>query len=79
MLWLSCPSPHPSIFSVLSLSYGEALYALLYLFAAAGALGLVSILVGVLSNSKASSPAEMDNHFQLTRARFVLCCCFALS
>lgn len=46
---------------------------LMYLFAAAGALGLVSILVGVLSNLKASSPAEVENHFQLSRARCVLC------
>lgn len=54
------------------LRYGEALCALLYLFAAAGVWGLVSILVGVLSNSKAASPAEMESQFQLNRARCVL-------
>lgn len=53
------------------LSYGEALYALLYLFAAAGVWGLVGVLVGVLSNSKAATPFEMQNQFQLNRARCV--------
>lgn len=54
------------------LSYGEVLYALLYLFAAAGVWGLVSILVGMLSNSKAASPVEMQTQFHLNRARCVL-------
>lgn len=54
------------------LRYGEALYALLYLFAAAGVLGLVSILVGMLSNSRAASPDEMQGQFHLNRARCVL-------
>lgn len=49
--------------------YGEPLYVLLYVFAAAGALGLVSILVGVLSNLKEASPVEMEKNFQLARAR----------
>lgn len=47
------------------------MYALLYLFAAAGVVGLVSILVGVLSNSKAADHLEMKEHFQLNRARCV--------
>lgn len=53
-----------------SLSYSEALQAFLYLFAAAGALGLVSILVGLLANTKVAGPDEMEKRFQLTRARY---------
>ncbi|CAM9439983.1 unnamed protein product [Pylaiella littoralis] len=54
------------------LPYGEALQAFLYLFAAAGALGLVSILVAVLANTKAAGPDEMEKRFQLTRARVII-------
>ncbi|CAN0360944.1 unnamed protein product, partial [Ectocarpus fasciculatus] len=52
--------------------YGEPLYVLLYVFAAAGALGLVSMLIGVLSNLKEASPVEMEKQFQLARARLIV-------
>ncbi|CAM9386280.1 unnamed protein product [Scytosiphon promiscuus] len=55
-----------------SVPYGEPLYVLIYMFAAAGALSLVCILVGVLSNAKAARPEEMERQFHLSRARVIV-------
>lgn len=49
--------------------YGEPLYVLLYAFAVAVALGLVSILAGLLSNKECSDPVKAEQNFHLARAR----------
>lgn len=51
--------------------YGEPLYVMLYLFGVAVALGLVSILVGMVSNKDAADPVKMEEEFHLARARCV--------
>ena len=53
------------------LRYGEPLYILLYLFAVVVAMGLVSILVGLLANKKAADPVRMEHDFYLARTRWV--------
>lgn len=49
--------------------YGGALFVLLYLFAVAVAMGLVSILVAVLTNKNAATPERQKQRFRLGRAR----------
>lgn len=51
--------------------YGEPLYIILYLFGVAIALGMASILAGVLANSEASDPVKMKEEFYLARARYI--------
>lgn len=52
--------------------YGEPLYIILYLFGVAVALGMVSILAGVLANSEAADPVKMKDEFYLARARYII-------
>lgn len=55
--------------------YGQPLSILLYAFGVAVALGLVSVLVGLLANKEAAEPVHMEHEFQLARAR---CVCFCV-
>ncbi|CAN0316958.1 unnamed protein product [Laminaria digitata] len=52
--------------------YGEPLYILLYLFAVVVAMGLVSILIGLLANQQAADPVRMGHKFHLARTRAIL-------
>lgn len=49
--------------------YGAALYVLLYLFAVAVAMGLVSMMIAVLDNKEVATPHRQEQDFYLTRAR----------
>ena len=73
---LYLPPPIYPVFVVVVVTlicrYGEPLYIILYLFGAAVALGMVSILAGVLANSESADPVKMDQEFHLEKARYKL-------